>query len=198
MATVQAWWQQQAGHIHSLMTPELRAEVEAAGGAELIRQVAARWRAPQGPLESRIVTEMHEYWARGFEAYLRGEDTAEFAIAPSSELRAAFARFRAWLVALYQSLAELRVNLTPEVRAVMDRLLATEQEIAAAEAEGEVAALFTDAEAAGMSEAEFATYRKTVAEASQQARQTLQQRLMAQYQRERAQWWKEARAAIRD
>src|SRR5690606_8760257 len=113
------------------------------------------------PLERRIVTELHEYFARGFEAYLRGEDQQAFAIAPSTELRSVFARFRAWLVALYQTLTDLRVSLTPEVRGVMDRLLATEQEIATAEAEGEIAPLFLDADTAGMSEAEFATYRAT-------------------------------------
>ena len=59
----------------------------------------------------------HEQFARGFEAYLMEGQ------APSPELRSIFARVRAWLVQVYRSLGTLRVELSPEVRGVMDRLL---------------------------------------------------------------------------
>src|SRR6185295_1802096 len=93
-----------------------------------------------------IGVEQHETFARAFEAYLfEGK-------APSAELRGAFARFRAWLVGIYRSLRNLNVELTDPVREAFDRMLATDQAIAAAEEEGKVAPLFLDAKTAGMTE----------------------------------------------
>jgi ribosomal protein S18 acetylase RimI-like enzyme len=76
-----------------------------------------------------IGTPQHEQFARSFEAYLMEGK------APSAALRTPFARFRAWLVGVYQSLKKLNVNLSPDVRGVMDRLLASDQAIADAEAQ---------------------------------------------------------------
>jgi hypothetical protein len=67
--------------------------------------------------------EHHEKWARGFEAYLMEGK------APTSKLRAAFAAFKVWLVNIYRQLRNLNVELSPEIRSVMDRLVATEEEI---------------------------------------------------------------------
>lgn len=88
--------------------------------------------------------ESHEKFARGFEAYLfEGR-------APSVELRGIFQRFRSWLVNVYQSLKALNVTLTDEVRGVMDRMVATQQEIETAEAARSMGMLFkTEAEARG-------------------------------------------------
>jgi len=145
-------------------------------------------------VESReqIGMPQHEQFARGFEAYLREGK------APSPALRAVFAKFRAWLVAIYRTLARLEVELTDEVRAVMDRLVATEEEIAAAEQEAEVTALFADAASAGMTDVEFAAYRQTVEAAHQAAAERLQGRLLTELRREQEKWWKEARAKVRE
>jgi hypothetical protein len=70
----------------------------------------------------------HEKWARGFEAYLFTGKS------PSVKLTGLFQRFRAWLVAVYKKAAALDVTVSPQVRAVMDRLLATDAEIEEAEA----------------------------------------------------------------
>ncbi|HMM73920.1 MAG TPA: GNAT family N-acetyltransferase, partial [Rhodocyclaceae bacterium] len=65
----------------------------------------------------------HETFARGFEAYLyEGK-------APSIELQGLFQRFRAWLMDVYHDLKNLNVDLTADVRGVMDRMLATTDEI---------------------------------------------------------------------
>lgn len=69
----------------------------------------------------------HEQWARGFEAYLMEGK------APSEALRPAFARFKQWLVEIYRSARGLHVQLSPEIREVMDRMLATDDEIKAAQ-----------------------------------------------------------------
>lgn len=144
-------------------------------------------------VESReqIGMPQHEQFARGFEAYLREGK------APAPGLRAVFAKFRAWLVAIYRSLARLDVELTDEVRDVMDRLIATEEEIAAAEQEAEVTALFTDAAAAGMTDVEFAAYRQTVETAHHAAAERLQGRLLTELRREQEKWWADARERVR-
>lgn len=138
-----------------------------------------------------IGTEQHEQWARGIEAYLREGK------APSPELRSVFSRFRAWLINIYRSLKQLDVELSDDVRGVMDRLFATDREIEAAEREAEILPLFTDAASAGMTEAEFKAYRATVQSASDRARDELQAKLMGQLQREHEQWWKDQRRQVR-
>src|SRR5688572_32003392 len=52
----------------------------------------------------------------------------------------------AWLVSIYRSLMSLNVQLTPDVRAVMDRVFATDQQIEAAEREAEIMPLFRSEE----------------------------------------------------
>lgn len=135
--------------------------------------------------------DQHEQWARGFEAYLYEGH------APSAELRSLFAQFRAWLVGVYRTIRGLHVELSPEIRAVFDRMLATDDAIAAAREEAKVAPLFTDATSAGMTELEFASYQDTVREASQREQEELQARVLADLRREQQAWWHEERAAIR-
>lgn len=69
-------------------------------------------------VHAAIGKEAHEKWARGFEAYLREGQ------APSADLAEAFDRFKLWLVEIYRSIRELKVKLSPDVRAVYDRVLA--------------------------------------------------------------------------
>lgn len=112
--------------------------------------------------------EHHEKFARGFEAYLMEGK------APTTELARVFARFRGWLTALYRRLTALNVELTPEVRAVMDRMLATDAQIAETAARRGGDPLFTSAEAAGMTAEEFATYQAQGQQAIEDAVATLQ------------------------
>lgn len=69
----------------------------------------------------------HEQFARGFEQYLREGE------APSSALEKVFKAFKDWLTKIYKSSEELQVEISPEVRAVYDRLLATDEQIRAKE-----------------------------------------------------------------
>lgn len=146
-------------------------------------------------IRAAVQTPQHEQFARGFEAYaLEGK-------APSQALREAFARFRQWLIAVYRLFRQgvdaagqaLNVTLTKDVREVLDRMVATDDEINAAAAEAEVLPMFTDAEQAGMSAAQWKAYQELVGKASRTARETLQAKLVAQYQRQQEAWWKEAR-----
>jgi hypothetical protein len=74
-----------------------------------------------------LTTDQQERFAKGFEAYLREGK------APSEDLRGVFAKFRRWLTRLYRDPATLGIELNPNVRGVMDRMLASEGEIAFAE-----------------------------------------------------------------
>jgi len=71
----------------------------------------------------QLGVKQHEKFARGFEKYLAEGK------APSVELRNAFARFREWLIEVYKQLKGLNVQLSDDVRAVMDKMLATGEEI---------------------------------------------------------------------
>ena len=132
----------------------------------------------------------HERFAEAFEAYLFKGD------APSLSLRQAFARFRLWLLGVYRSLKAMRVKLSPEVRRVLDRMVASEGAIFEAEQEGKVEPMFLTADAAGMNEEQFALYRSAVADASRTTREKLESRLMAEIQREQQDDWKARRRAI--
>jgi len=136
-----------------------------------------------------VTREHHEQFARAFEAYLLDGK------APALTLRAAFARFRAWLLGIYRSLRGLNVTLSDQVRQVFDRLLAGEDAIAEAQAEG-VRPLFATAEQAGMTEREFGLYRGQLERAHDAAREALDRRLMAEVQREREAAWKARRDEI--
>lgn len=109
----------------------LEVMADAAESEQASAQVKADWQAILKWMgvssRAEIGRAQHEQWARGFEAYLREGN------APSMELQGAFARFKSWLMHLYKSLSQLHVRLTPAVRQVMDRLVATDEEIARAE-----------------------------------------------------------------
>lgn len=114
----------------------------------------------------------HEQFARGFEAYLfEGK-------APSAELRGVFQKVRAWMVNVYRSLRALNVELSPEVRGVFDRLLATNDAIRSAEAERAYAPMFATPEEAGMTPEQFADYHKLGHEATLEASDELSARTL--------------------
>ena len=139
-----------------------------------------------------MTVEHKEQFARGYEAYAMEGN------APTIGLRRAFARFRTWMLALYKSITSLNVKLNDDVRAVFDRMLATDDAIDAAKKDLEDVPLFNDAISAGMSDREFAAYRTKVEDANRVSRETLERKLMREMMRERETWWKEQSAEIRD
>lgn len=82
----------------------------------------------EGPLTEAQYVQFQEQAARGFEGYLA---TGK---APTSKLAGVFARMKQWLLAVYKNIRDyVGAEITPEVRAVYDRLLATEEEMQADE-----------------------------------------------------------------
>lgn len=135
---------------------------------------------------------VQELWARSFEAYLfEGK-------APTLALERVFARFSAWLIRIYKRLRGIpgyENSLTPEIRGVMDRLLATDEQIAeAAEARG---LQEMDASALGMTEAQAAEYHRAVSDAKDEAKRRLLPQLMEQARLQATKEWKDLRESVR-
>ncbi len=184
----------ETGHV---WLEELRADAAIDGAPDQIRadwEAVQRWFASEGVAigdNGTIPVEAHEMWARGVERYLMEGK------APTSVLRRAFDTFKAWMLTIYQLVDNLRAPINPEIRAVMDRLIATDGEIAVARAEQSVGLLFEDAKAAGMTEAEYAAYRSLADEARTEARDALLFRVMAAVRARRTKEYREQRATVR-
>ncbi|KPG65838.1 hypothetical protein AN993_21340 [Stenotrophomonas maltophilia] len=142
----------------------------------------------------QIGVDQHEQFARGFEAYL-GEGRA-----PTPELQSVFSQFKQWILGVYRSLRNLDVELTDEVRGVFDRMLASQEEIEAAQARvgfEPIARDLAEAQALGMTERQFADYQAQVAAAREQAEADLMAQLQEADARARERWWKDELANIR-
>lgn len=101
----------------------------------------------------------HERFARGMEMYLlEGR-------APTLQMGEMFRRFSAWLKAVYKQLSQLNVTLTDEVRGVMDRMTASEEAIAEAEAAYSLRP-FSQDRPAFMDEQQWAEYQAQFADAT--------------------------------
>jgi hypothetical protein len=148
--------------------------------------------ATSDQIHAAMTRDAHELWARSFEVYLREGK------APSASLRDAFASFSAWLTRIYRTLKSIpdyRKNLTPEVRGVMDRLLATDEAIKDAQASSSFrvpSALRTV-----MTAAEQKSLERLTEQANREATEDLRKRVMKELERERLEWWKEERAKVR-
>ncbi len=145
---------------------------------EATPEVQGMWRSVLDWMQvesgDQIGTPQHELWARTFEAYLMEGK------APSVELSTVFERFRAWLVYIYRTVAGLRANLTPEIRDVMDRMVASDEEIAAARQRAGAEALFDPGTAVSqglMTEAEAEAYGRVVERAAADAQAQMLNRM---------------------
>jgi ribosomal protein S18 acetylase RimI-like enzyme len=81
-------------------------------------QTILNWLGAKSAGEVR--TKHHEKFARGFEQYLRE------GVAPSKELAGVFAKFKQWLVRLYETIRGLGAPISDDIRQVFDRMLAEE------------------------------------------------------------------------
>lgn len=113
----------------------------------------ANWRA----MSVNEQRSMHEQFAKSFEQYLFSGK------APSIELQPIFSTFRRWLTSVYQSLARFvsshsGAKLNPDVSAVMDRMLATQEQIDQMTQARDARPLFATADQAGMTQAQWDAY----------------------------------------
>ena len=127
----------------------------------------------------------HEKFARGFEAYLFEGN------APSIELQPLFQKFRAWLFQVYKAIKALNVELTPEVRGVFDRMLASEEQIRTTEQARSMMPLFATLDAAPMSPDEFEDYQALGQDATATALEDLESRALRDMK-----WLRNARSKV--
>lgn len=139
----------------------------------------------------------HETFAYNFEVYLfEGK-------APSAEMQGMFERFGAWLKRVYKSIrddlnaiyrrefGEDLPILTGEVRQVMDRMLATDEQIKRQAAINEMKPQFQTQEQSGMDDAEWAAYQAMQQEAIEASVTDMNKASMRQLQ-----WLGNARSRI--
>ncbi|WP_103035767.1 hypothetical protein [Castellaniella caeni] len=164
------------GHFQLEVLANLAARPNAPTSIVADMQAVLKWFGPDLTLDQwRGMTldqkrQYHEQFARGFEAYLfEGR-------APTPELKTMFQRFAAWMRRVYQNIKRLNVEVSPEVKAVFDRMLASEQAIAEAQAANSMTPAFGSAEAMGVDAEGFTAYQSLGQEATDTATDTLQQR----------------------
>lgn len=166
------------GHAYMKIMRDLSAKEEAPQQIKDDFKTVLEWLGAEGP---ELTVEQEEKFARGFEAYLREGK------APSSALRKAFLNFKSWLLVVYKSLTQLRVDLTPAVTDVFDRLIATEVEIA--EARGFISSEF-NINAVDAPTEQQAKYLEAVAEWKQESEEKLARKVMADYDKKSSQEYK--------
>ena len=145
------------------------------------------WRA----LSPDARRDAHEKFARTFEHYLFDGK------APSVDLQPVFARVRSWMMTVYGNLKRMiglhpeAGDLSPEIRGVFDRLLASENAIKEAEGLAHYSSLWGTPELAGISKEAFAEYRALGEDATAQAVDAMQQRSLRDMK-----WASRARAKV--
>jgi len=159
-------------------------------------QLAADWQTTREYLgiteDGNIPVEAHEKFARSFEAYLfEGK-------APSDDVAGIFSRFRSWLVFVYQSVQNLNAPINDKIRAVMDRLVATDDEIRLAQSGADFRPAFASAQEAGMSDAQWKDYVETAGRAVEKAKRELGTKMLQEVSRETTAEWRAAKREIRD
>lgn len=176
------------GHFYLEVVNELSADP--AASQQMIDDVAAirQWTGAEstGP----FTVDQHEQFARGFEAYLADGKS------PNPEIQGAFSRFKRWIIAIYKDLKRLNVDLTPEIRRVMDRIVATDDQIQAAEQVTQAIPMFDTAAKAGMTEAEFLQYRNQVELARADAVESMEQQIIREEDQRNSKWWREETARV--
>jgi GNAT superfamily N-acetyltransferase len=128
-------------------------------------------------------TPQQEAWAEAFENYLMS------GVAPSPSLKVIFRKFALWLATVYKTAVGAGTQPSPEIREVMDRLLATDQEIAAVQLENNDGAMFGD-KPPFMSADEWETYRKVAERGDAEAQGKMLNRAMESVRKKQTKEWK--------
>ena len=143
---------------------------------------------------AEITREHHELWAESFEKYLHEGK------APSVRLQSAFNAFRRWLTDIWSRIKGETpdgIALTPEIRDVMDRILASDDQIALAKQTQSFVQVFSTADQMGVSQEVFDAYKDSIVKTTNDAVERETKRQMAAAGREQRVWWREERAKVK-
>ena len=137
-----------------------------------------------------INTDAHEKFARGFEAYLREGE------APTKFLERTFRRFSKWLSAIYRAVSRLGGLPPKEIRGIMDRMLATQEDIEAY-AEQQQLEQFEKTELyKQLSEQDQARMQSYIADVKEKAKERVMRKLMKELDNRPIKEWEEEKDAI--
>lgn len=139
----------------------------------------------------KATVEHQEKLARAFEEYLM---TGE---APTSALRKAFAMFKTWLFNIYKALGWSGVEINQELRDVFDRLIATDEEVDAAQEKQNMIPLFSDPRFAGMSEEQTKRYLTAQFEAGEAAKNKISAKVNNDYRKKQERAYKDRYSQIK-
>lgn len=176
----------ETGHFYLEVLADLSKDERASAQLKADYQTVREWLGAKG--DGPLTVDQHEQFARGFEMYLaRGE-------APTKELRTAFANFKVWLTNIYKNLRRLDVELTPEIKNVMDRLMATDEQLAEA-VRGQPSLLDNPLDI-GMSPEQAEKYKKLENDAKRAANEELTAKVMKHEMQKREAAYKVARSEV--
>jgi hypothetical protein len=118
--------------------------------------------------------------------------------APTSGLERAFHNFATWLGSIYRRASALGVELSSEIRGVMDRLYAGDTAVDRAEQEAGREQLFESPEEAGWTEEEFRNYARGRGVEEAEARKLILSEMRDAAKRERTDSWRTEKSSVRD
>jgi HEPN domain-containing protein len=151
----------------------------------------------EGGLKSKDSTDaflktiLHEGWARSFEWYIKEGK------APNKGLRGTFIRFGNLIKAIYKGIKDYGVPLSPEIKLVFDRLLATDDKVNQLTAEYGIDPMFKDGATSGMDDASHTGYVKKYATIFGEISDKLRKRAMKAVTERKTRVGKEEMFAIR-
>lgn len=182
----------ESGHI---WLAELEADVASELSTQQLRRDLAVVREWLGMKDGQeFSTAQHERWAEGVEKFiLEGK-------APSVELRSVFQRFSDWLARIYKTLRHKHFNklpITNEIREVMGRLIATDEQIAEAKAMRGIEPLFLEREQFGGTDEQWATFRENIDRALDAGKISMRSKAMREMRRREGAEWKKRRGQVR-
>jgi hypothetical protein len=135
----------------------------------------------------------HELFADTYLVYLQEGK------APSLSLQRVFETISSWLRQIYKGVLKLNMPISPEIRSVFDRMLATDEELfQAREAQG-LSLMFDEAAQAalGISKSEMAAYQTMIGDARSEARAKLTDKVMASVRASKTKSYRAERQRVR-
>ena len=141
-----------------------------------------------------ITSREHEVWAKTSELYFKE------GIAPTHELQPLYSAFSQWLIRVYTYIQNyfVGIELTDEIRGVMDRMVATDEAISQAEQVQQLRPMFATAEEANLSPEAFEVYRKNGEDAHEAAFNKEHRKQLAYVHRQATAWWRDERAKVEE
>lgn len=135
-------------------------------------------------------TKAHERFARGWESYLRSGE------APTSALQRVFRQFSKWLTYIYRSVQRLGGEVPSDIKDVMARMLATQEDIEAY-AEQQQLEQFEKTELyKQLSEQDQARMQSYIADVKEKAKERVMRKLMKELDNRPIKEWDEEKDAI--